>query len=112
VRVRFVRESAPNNMLCVCRRHLSERQRIIGATVISCKGCGQWLYAISPRRTAWGRHDDGSGGAGYALDFIADRVLTFGITEFEMETIQREHLNPIEALLFLGTLQLPRVTVA
>jgi len=33
VRVRFVRESAPNNMLCVCRRHLSERQRIIGATV-------------------------------------------------------------------------------
>lgn len=96
-RARFVRESAPHDVKCLCLRPVSQRQRIVGAALLRCKDCGQWLYAVGPRTGE--------------VDFLVERVLTYAVTEPEMVRIEIARLNPFEALIYLGVIDLASVTV-
>ena len=76
-------------MKCACGRHLSERQRILGAALLKCKACGQWLYAVRPRASRTGE---------------AEHAVIYAVTNDEAEEIARDRLDQLETLRLLGVL--------
>lgn len=97
IRARFVRESAPHDLQCPYKHHISQRQRMTEAALLRCKQCGQWLYAIAPRTGD--------------VDFLVEKVLTYSVSDDEVVRIEIARLNPLEALIYLRVLDLSAVTV-
>ena len=87
--VRYIRASKPDDVRCACRKSLTRHARTIGAALVLCKACGQWLYSVEPR-------------TGESL--AVEHALTYAVTIDEMLDIERARLNPLEALLLLGIL--------
>lgn len=95
---RFVRVSAPHDVQCPLAHHISQRQRTIEASLLRCKECGQWLYAVAPRTGT--------------TELAVKMVLTCALSTDEMTRIERERLNPFEALLYLRVIDLAALTIA